>query len=417
MIEPIDVINALNFERLAATAGENAGIELISKFVETCGFKPDVESYEINSFNAGTAEITVGELKVNAVPFGLCADVELSGELAFVENADRIKVDQGLYNGKIILCYGQPRDLNNVMKEGGIKAFIRITPPHRKAYQAGHHQTAFDEGAMPVVTVTYEDGVALSKLSGSELSLKIEQNSFKANAHNIVVDVKGTNPDNNLTTLVAHFDTVANTPGSSDNAAGCACLVKILEFFGQNPPRRDLRVVFCSGEELGLLGSRAYVDAHKEEIEKRVKLNINIDVSGDSLGTDQFTVLGTKEILGYVDGIARENGLFFKTALDIYSSDCMPFAEQEVPTINIARFGGAPSFYIHTEEDTPKHICNDALNRSATAGRLILDRVLNAEIYPVTKAIDESLREKVEKFHYHNCRTEPKLNWEPKYKK
>lgn len=121
--------------------------------------------------------------------------------------------------------------------------------------------------------------------------------------------------------------------------------------------------------------------------------------------------------MGYTDGIVRESGLFFNKVLDIYSSDCMPFAHHEIPAINIARWGGEPSCYCHTEDDTPEKICNEALERSAKAGRVILDRVLNAEIYPVTKEIDESLREKIEKYLYWNTRQEPKLNWEPKYKK
>jgi len=62
----------------------------------------------------------------------------------------------------------------------------------------------------------------------------------------------------------AHLDSWAAGTGATDNAAGCAVVMeamRILKMSGLRT-RRTLRVALWSGEEEGLLGSRAYVQEH-----------------------------------------------------------------------------------------------------------------------------------------------------------
>jgi len=62
-------------------------------------------------------------------------------------------------------------------------------------------------------------------------------------ANNIVVDIKGKGIDDNLTLVVAHYDSVARCAGSSDNGGGTVTLLKVAEYFSRNQPDRDLRIV------------------------------------------------------------------------------------------------------------------------------------------------------------------------------
>jgi len=189
------------------------------------------------------------------------------------------------------------------------------------------------------------------------------------------------------------------------------------EYFSKHRPLRDLRIVFFSGEELGLLGSQAFVEQHKEELKDRAGLVVNVDVSGDPIGTDVLAVTGTKELLGYCDGICREVGITNKTNLGIYSSDSMPFTKFEIPSVNISRFGGKANSFIHTEEDIPRYVAKPGLDNTIKSTRTILERVLNAGVYPIVRSIDSSLREKIETYLYNLTYEDPKLEWTPKYKK
>lgn len=68
--------------------------------------------------------------------------------------------------------------------------------------------------------------------------------------------------------LGGHLDSWHSGTGATDNAAGCAAvmeaarIIKALDL----KPRRTIRVALWSGEEQGLLGSRAYAQKHFGEV-------------------------------------------------------------------------------------------------------------------------------------------------------
>ncbi len=417
MINAHQVLKELNFERLTGSAGEKKAITVITKYLKQLKVKYHLEPFAVNSFETGTASIKVKNQTFKAHPFGLSHDHKISGEMVFLEDADILLRNKGAYKGKIILTYTFSRKIAEQFKPGGIKACIAIGSPLRQAPSWSYRQKMYAQGYVPSVTVTYEDGLKLSALSGNKINLVIKQKSGKRIGHNIVIDIKGRGYDDNLTLAVGHYDSVARSPGSTDNAGGIVTLLKAAEHFSKNRPQRDLRIIMFSGEELGLRGSFSYAEKHQKEVKERLGLVVNVDVAGDELGKNELIVLGTPQLQGYADGITRETGYYFRTSLDIYSSDCMPFAVHEVPAVNICREGGQASGMIHTPGDDVSHTSQRGLEPTIAAAANILDRVLNAKIYPVNKEIDKSLRDKIEKYLWGSLMEPPKLEWTPEYKK
>jgi hypothetical protein len=83
-------------------------------------------------------------------------------------------------------------------------------------------------------------------------------------SYNVVAEIPGTDLKDEVVMLGAHFDSWHSGTGATDNAAGSAVMmeaVRILQTLGLKP-RRTIRIGLWSGEEEGLLGSRAYVDEH-----------------------------------------------------------------------------------------------------------------------------------------------------------
>jgi carboxypeptidase Q len=83
-------------------------------------------------------------------------------------------------------------------------------------------------------------------------------------AHNAVAEIAGTDKADELVMIGAHLDSWQSATGATDNAVGCAVMMeaaRILYAIGARP-RRTIRVALWSGEEQGLLGSRAYIDQH-----------------------------------------------------------------------------------------------------------------------------------------------------------
>lgn len=90
--------------------------------------------------------------------------------------------------------------------------------------------------------------------------------------YNVVAEIPGTDLKDEVVIMGGHIDTWdgPGTEGAADNGNGVATALeaaRILNKVGIKP-RRTIRFVLFSGEEQGLFGSLAYVQMHKEEMDK-----------------------------------------------------------------------------------------------------------------------------------------------------
>lgn len=84
------------------------------------------------------------------------------------------------------------------------------------------------------------------------------------NSFNIIAEIPGSDLKDEIVMLGAHFDSWHSGTGATDNAVGCGVAmeaVRILKAVGATP-RRTVRIALWTGEEQGLLGSKAYVSEH-----------------------------------------------------------------------------------------------------------------------------------------------------------
>ena len=97
---------------------------------------------------------------------------------------------------------------------------------------------------------------------------------------NLVVTLPGRE---SRTILVgAHYDRVAEGQGAVDNAASCAVLLELIAAFQASPlGRYTLQFVFFDQEEVGLLGSRAYLAAKSGR--PAYAVNLDVFAYGDTL--------------------------------------------------------------------------------------------------------------------------------------
>jgi Zn-dependent M28 family amino/carboxypeptidase len=74
---------------------------------------------------------------------------------------------------------------------------------------------------------------------------------------------------------MAHYDTVQDAPGASDDGAGVATMLETLRALKAGPPlKNDVSFLFTESEERGLLGARAFVDSHRWARDVGVVLNL-----------------------------------------------------------------------------------------------------------------------------------------------
>lgn len=97
-----------------------------------------------------------------------------------------------------------------------------------------------------------------------ELNVKNTFNEADPNSFTIVGEIPGTDLANEIVMIGGHFDSWHTGTGATDNAAGSAVMMEVMRILKATglKPRRTIRIGLWSGEEQGLLGSRAYVKDH-----------------------------------------------------------------------------------------------------------------------------------------------------------
>jgi hypothetical protein len=100
----------------------------------------------------------------------------------------------------------------------------------------------------------------------------------------------------------AHLDAYGNSPGALDNGSGVGVLIELARYFKTLEDEITCRLNFIAfgAEELGILGSRVYVESHPDDL-KRCALAFNLDQVGGGSRPDI-------EMLGGVKGMPAEKG-------------------------------------------------------------------------------------------------------------
>lgn len=97
-----------------------------------------------------------------------------------------------------------------------------------------------------------------------ELDVRNRFTSNDLNSFNVVAELPGTDRKDEVVMLGAHFDSWHNATGATDNAGSSAVMLEAMRILKATglPLRRTVRIGLWTGEEQGLIGSRAYVAEH-----------------------------------------------------------------------------------------------------------------------------------------------------------
>ena len=168
------------------------------------------------------------------------------------------------------------REVRAFLIDEKVAATLEVSSREGTLLRVGGDPFAYEPEAkvgVPALVVSYEHYNRLVRLverlgdNGSarvELQVEAELGDEAQVAANTVAEIPGSDLADELVLLGAHLDSWHGGTGATDNAAGVAMVMeaaRILKVLGVKP-RRTIRVVLWSGEEQGLLGSRAYVENH-----------------------------------------------------------------------------------------------------------------------------------------------------------
>jgi hypothetical protein len=274
------------------------------------------------------------------------------------------------------------------MKESAV-AILSFSPRGQDGtlfVQGGGAYTAASPENFLDIVVAMEDYMSLMRLVNAGIGVKLdvdvktEFSNPDSKAFNVVAEIKGTDPKlkEELVMLGGHLDSWQGATGATDNAAGCSVMMevmRILKTLGIKP-RRTIRIALWSGEEQGLLGSRAYVKNHFAD-PATMELKPDHEKFSSYFNIDN----GTGKIRGiYLQGNDKVK--------DIFAKWLEPFNDLGAKTVSISNTGGTdhqsfdavglPGFQFiqdpieydtrthHTNMDSYDHLIADDLKQIAT---------------------------------------------------
>ncbi len=301
---------------------------------------------------------TPGPIEARVAELGAAAD----GQSPISQNVRGAAVLVDLKSNALSTSYvGIRAAIAKQLADAGATAMMLISDkPDRMLYTSAF--LFYPQGPLPVLSIAAEDAALLRRLmTHGEVKIKLNvQNSFgdhPGEERNVVADLAGDDP-NSFVLLTAHFDAWDPAQGANDNGCGVAAVLeaaRILKSLNIRP-RHTIRFVFFSGEEQSDLGSKAYVEQHKAELDRTWAV-INTDSGAQApLGLQLY---GRKDLEPAAQKLLEPLSPVgaTRTSLDAtFESDEESFMVVGVPVFSLLVEEGDYNFRHHTIIDTFEHI-------------------------------------------------------------
>lgn len=408
----LDFVKELSFVRVGGSKEEKQAAELIVREInlarEETGGK--VASVELMPFTVPSSVVKKCSVKalgreLPCQPFLRSGTINQECKLLYMDEASEIDFsDVGDLSDTVVL-------LNELTKEDVYKRLVKhntaaflvmkgkyyFTSKEASLYPRVLREHFTRHGTIPGFTITAADATALVQEKAETVYLALEQENKEENSQNVLAVIEGTDWKEESIVLTAHYDSVPIGTGSWDNATGTTALLAIYRHFVANPPRRTLRFIWCGSEELGLLGSEAYVKKNETLLEE-IKFCFNFDMCGTALGYNDIFITGEKELETFVDQYCKVAGYSAKIRCHVHSSDSAPFCDHGIPALGLSR--GTSTAEIHTIYDLLPTLNESAIKKNVEFAIQIIGAVSNSAVIPVKKGMSEERRKDLDQYFH-----------------
>ncbi len=358
--------------RTSGTDLEHAAAQFLVGRLAELGYSPEVQEFswdsptaslEIVGHNLGILDANIltgtagGQATAALVSVGLGKPEDipaegLEGKIALIERGE--------------ITFGSK--VARVHDAGAVAAIIYNNE------RGGFRGTLGGRSQIPVVALSQGDGRKLKELMDRgepvEATVAVQDNAVPS--RNVIAELPGAGEG--VVLLGAHYDTVPDSIGASDNSSGMGALLAVAERLEGRSLPFTLRFVAFGSEETGLHGSEYYVESLSPEELAEIYLMINLDSVGSG---DGLVVSGDRWVVGHIRETANREGIPLEvSARAEMGSDHANFRNAWVPTVF---FRSNDLSRINTPADTMETI-NQDLPGDVTA--LALDLLENVDTLP-----------------------------------
>lgn len=267
--------------------------------------------------------------------------------------------------------YGQAvqyraRGADSAKAFGAVAVLVRsVTPrsldtPHTGGMAYGDTSRAARN--IPAAAITVENAEMLQRMHdrGGRVVVRLRMSAktlAPARSRNVVAEIRGSEFPDEVIVMGGHIDSWDVGQGAMDDGAGCVAAWEALRLIKQHGvrPKRTIRVVLWTNEEIGLAGGNGYRDAHRAELDNHMY----------ALESDNgvFTPRGIRfggsdagmRIMRSIAPLLRRVGAD-SVAPGGPEADIGPIFALGVPAVTIDTDPSRYFWYHHTEADTPDKI-------------------------------------------------------------
>lgn len=392
------ILDDTAYIRMGGSEEELACAEYLKQVCAEFGCDAEIQSFPVDMANLKKATLTVDGNAVTCKGYLCAGSGTVEAPFYYLRNTDPHSLS--LCRGRIVMIdgymgYWRYQDIVDNGAVGFITYDGNANYSDRDIDQRELRSFVSKGRIIPGVNINAKDAIALVNGGAKTAKITLDQEQYQGQSRNVVVDLPGEVDEYII--LTAHYDSTSLSQGAYDNMSGSVGIIAMTEYFASHPHRYGIRMVLCGSEERGLLGSKAYVAGHPEEMEK-VVLNVNLDMIGCIMGKFIACVTGEEKLCGYIEYFAQEKGFGIAVRQDVYSSDSTPFADAGVPAISFARIAPNNTATIHNGYDTKAVMSARQEAVDIDFIRAFVDRMANAVRMPVKREMPENMKEKLDEY-------------------
>lgn len=389
-----------DYVRWSGTKEELRAAEYLKAKAESVGIPAKLEGFRVAKANIEEAHLYADGKEIPCRAFYGCGSGVVEGELYYMPGQDPVSIAGA--KDKIVLIDGQGIGYfpyQDLMKAGAKALLFQygdIHYPIDDIDQRDLREAVVGEERRVLCAMLHtSDAIALVRDGVKTVRLCVRQVEYDGASQNVIAEIPGKRDE--FITLTAHYDSTALSHGAYDNMTGCAGLLGVMDALKNEKLNYGLRFIFCGSEERGLLGSKAYVRDHDEELEK-IPLVINLDMIGTIMGKFIACVSAEEKCAGYISYMGAELGFPITTRVGVYSSDSTPFADKGVPALSFARLAQHSAAPIHCRYDLYDVLSMDQLAADIAFITEFTKRMANAAVCPVAREIPENVKKELDEY-------------------
>ena len=232
--------------------------------------------------------------------------------------------------------------------------------------------TLMRQASIPAASISREDGLQMLEAleGGARVEAHIRVEVEWRSSQNIIAEKRGYAADGGVVVLGAHYDSVPKSQGAGDNGTGVAALVLMAQELADAEFPFTVRFIFFGVEEIGLHGSRHYVESLTDAELRDIAAMLNFDAMGEG----KASILGDGALVNAALGIAAENGLSVGESEGMRGggSDHAPFRDAGVPVLF---FFGDDYSRINSPDDALEFVDASIMGTHMTVALRLLDEL------------------------------------------